>query len=30
MKVKYLLSKEFREKHKQNYNEQLRLEKAKL
>ena len=28
MKVKYLLSKEFREKHKQNYNEQLRLEKA--
>lgn len=29
MKVKYLLSKGFREKHKQNYNEQLRMEKAK-
>ena len=28
MKVKYLLSKGFREKHKQNYNEQLRMEKA--
>lgn len=28
MKVKYLLSKGFREKHKQNYNEQLRVEKA--
>lgn len=28
MKVKNLLSKGFREKHKQNYNEQLRMEKA--
>lgn len=29
MKVKYLLSKGFREKHKQNYNEQLRVSKTK-
>lgn len=29
MKVKYLLSKGFREKHKQNYNEQLRVSKMK-
>ena len=28
MKVKYLLSKEFRERHKQNYSEQLRVTKA--
>ena len=28
MKVKYFLSKEFRERHKQNYSEQLRVTKA--
>lgn len=28
MKVKYLLNKEFRERHKQNYSEQLRVTKA--
>lgn len=29
MKVRYLMSKGFREKHKQNYNEQIRASKAK-